>query len=89
MPRYQRRSTAWQCRVLKRALKLGRSCLRRAAPGLLALTFWLCVCQPCGATESIVLFNGNVYTADERNPRADAVVAVAGRIVYVGTNAEA
>jgi predicted amidohydrolase YtcJ len=41
------------------------------------------------AAESLVLFNGNVYTVDARAPRAEAVVAVDGRIRYVGKSAEA
>ncbi len=42
-----------------------------------------------GVCEPLVLFNGNVYTVDERNPRAQAIVAGDGRITYVGTGAEA
>jgi predicted amidohydrolase YtcJ len=41
------------------------------------------------AAEPLVLFNTTVYTADDRSPRAEAVVAVDGRITYVGTTAEA
>src|SRR6185369_15132394 len=41
------------------------------------------------APEPLVLINGTVYTVDDKNPRAEAVVAVDGRITYVGTTAEA
>jgi len=36
-----------------------------------------------------LLVNSNVYTADDSNPRAEAVLAVDGRIAFVGTRAEA
>ena len=37
----------------------------------------------------IAALNGNIYTADEKNPRAEAVLAVDGRITFVGSKAEA
>jgi predicted amidohydrolase YtcJ len=37
----------------------------------------------------LVLRNGNVYTANDRAPRAQAIAIKADRIVYVGTNAGA
>lgn len=36
----------------------------------------------------LALLNANVYTLDERQPRAEAVFARDGRIVHVGSNAE-
>ena len=38
---------------------------------------------------SLVLFNTSIYTANEKQPRAEAVVATDGRITFVGTTAEA
>lgn len=38
---------------------------------------------------SLVLFNGKVYTANDKQPTAEAVVAVDGRIAYVGSTEEA
>jgi hypothetical protein len=38
---------------------------------------------------SLVLFNTSLYTANEKQPHAEAVVAVDGRIAFVGTTAEA
>src|SRR5919202_102078 len=35
-----------------------------------------------------VLFNGNFYTVDDRNPRAQAAAISDGRFLAVGTNAE-
>jgi hypothetical protein len=59
---------------------------RAALAGLVTLTG---VVSVCAAAEPLVLYNTTVYTADDRNPRAEAVVAVDGRITYVGTSAEA
>src|SRR5438477_6297665 len=41
-----------------------------------------------GAAEEVdlVLFNANIYTANERQPRADAVAVKNQRIVFVGSN---
>ncbi len=49
----------------------------------------LMIGAPCLAAEPLLLINGTVYTADPRAPRAEAVLAVDGRIAYVGSNAEA
>jgi predicted amidohydrolase YtcJ len=38
---------------------------------------------------SLVLFNTSIYTANEKQPRAEAVVATDGRITFVGTTEEA
>ena len=68
---------------------------RRPAPsepcpwGLLALIFLSWAARVCSGAEPVVLVSGNVYTADDRNPRTQAVVAAHGRILYVGTNADA
>jgi predicted amidohydrolase YtcJ len=39
-------------------------------------------------TGATVFINGNVYTGNERAPHAEAIAVKAGRIVFVGTNAE-
>ncbi len=57
--------------------------LRMAAP-LLALA-----ASPCLASTALVLHNANVYTGSAQTPRAEAVLVVDGRIVYVGSSAEA
>ncbi|TLY77429.1 MAG: hypothetical protein E6K41_16770, partial [Gammaproteobacteria bacterium] len=68
---------------------------RRPAPsepcpwGLLALIFLSWAARVCSGAESLVLVGANVYTADDRNPRTQAVVAAHGRILYVGANADA
>ncbi|HEY6804058.1 MAG TPA: amidohydrolase [Pyrinomonadaceae bacterium] len=41
------------------------------------------------ASADIVFTNGNVYTANDRSPKAQAVAVKADRILYVGTNAGA
>ena len=45
--------------------------------------------QPQVAPADIVFKNGNVYTANDRSPKAQAIAVKADRIVYVGTNAGA
>jgi len=42
-----------------------------------------------GETANAVFINGNIYTGNERGPRAEAIAVKAGRIVFVGSNAEA
>src|SRR5258708_3661384 len=37
----------------------------------------------------LVFLNGNLYTANEKQPRADAVAVKGDRIVFVGSNADA
>ncbi|HKG46088.1 MAG TPA: amidohydrolase [Pyrinomonadaceae bacterium] len=58
------------------------------AASLLLLTFFAPVPQRAVSAD-IVFRNGNVYTANDKAPRAQAVVVKADRIIYVGTNAEA
>jgi predicted amidohydrolase YtcJ len=40
-------------------------------------------------TADVVFKNGNIYTANERQPHAEAVATKAGRIIFVGSNADA
>jgi predicted amidohydrolase YtcJ len=40
-------------------------------------------------TADLLLLNGNIYTANERQPQAEAIAVKAGRILFVGANAEA
>ncbi|MEP6698688.1 MAG: amidohydrolase [Verrucomicrobiota bacterium] len=47
----------------------------------------------CGAitaeTADTVFLNGNIYTGNERQPRAEAIAVRAGRIVFIGSNTDA
>jgi predicted amidohydrolase YtcJ len=45
--------------------------------------------QPIQSAADIVFKNGNVYTANDKAPRAQAVAVSKDRIVFVGTNAAA
>jgi predicted amidohydrolase YtcJ len=45
--------------------------------------------QPRVTPADIVFKNGNVYTANDRSPKAQAIAVKADRIVYVGSNAGA
>ncbi|HEY0347460.1 MAG TPA: amidohydrolase [Pyrinomonadaceae bacterium] len=44
---------------------------------------------PTPASADVVFINGNVYTANEKQPRAEAVAAKGDRIIFVGSNAAA
>src|SRR6185436_9686868 len=35
----------------------------------------------------VVFINGNVYTVNERQPRAEAIAVKSGRVIFVGSNA--
>ena len=48
-------------------------------------TAGLALAQPA----DLVLHNGNIHTVNEKQPRAEAVAARAGKIVFVGSTAEA
>jgi predicted amidohydrolase YtcJ len=50
----------------------------------LLLLIWVPVQQPVAA--DIVFRNGNVYTANDKAPRAQAIAVKGDRIVFVGTN---
>ena len=56
---------------------------------LSALLLSLAPFQPRTNSADIVLKNGNVYTANDRAPKAQAIAVKADRIVYVGTKAGA
>ncbi|HEU0253770.1 MAG TPA: hypothetical protein VFR12_12120, partial [Pyrinomonadaceae bacterium] len=40
-------------------------------------------------TADIVFKNGNVYTANDKEPRGEAIAVKADRIIFVGSNAAA
>jgi predicted amidohydrolase YtcJ len=50
----------------------------------LLLLIWVPVQQPAAA--DIVFRNGNVYTANDKSPRAQAIAVKGDRIVFVGSN---
>lgn len=37
----------------------------------------------------IVFMNGNIYTVNERQPRAEAIAVKSGKIIFVGSNKDA
>jgi predicted amidohydrolase YtcJ len=60
------------------------------------LVFSGCVEKQTSTTDSnknakadTVIFNGNIYTVDKENPKAEAVAVKDGKIVFVGTSAKA
>ena len=58
------------------------------AVALLFLTF-LPAPRPVQSKADIVFKNGNIYTANDKAPRAEAIAVKADRIVFVGSNADA
>ncbi len=61
---------------------------------LSALSSFIAVC--CAASGALnaepadtVFINGNIYTVNDRQPRAEAIAVKGGRIVFVGSNADA
>ncbi len=60
-----------------------------AAASLLLLTVFMPAPHRAQSAADIVFKNGNVYTANDKAPRAQAVAVKADRIVFVGSNAAA
>src|SRR5688572_24460032 len=60
--------------------------LSRSSP---ALAILLLASSALAAPAPLVLHSAVVHTADEARPRAEAVVAVDGRITFVGSSADA
>jgi predicted amidohydrolase YtcJ len=58
---------------------------------LILLTAALCIPASRGNAEvaDIVFKNGNVYTVNDRQPRAQAIAVKSGKIIFVGSNADA
>ena len=53
---------------------------------------WFCLTPsflPPAETPDVVFVNGNVYTVNEKQPRAEAIAVKGDRIVFVGSNANA
>ncbi len=63
-----------------------KSLIRLLGAGVSCLMFGM----PAGAQDAdLVLQNGTIWTVNDRNPRAEAIAARNGRIVYVGSDATA
>src|ERR1044072_2348064 len=59
------------------------------AATLLLLTFFMPAPQRAESPADIVFKNGNVHTANDKTPKAQAIAVKADKIVFVGTNAAA
>jgi predicted amidohydrolase YtcJ len=55
----------------------------------LLLSFAFVPSAPNPASADVVFINGNIYTANEKQPRAEAVAVKGDRIIFVGSNAAA
>ena len=53
------------------------------------VTAVLCAMNVSAAPPSVLFVNGNIYTANEKQPRAEAVAVTGDRISFVGKNAAA
>jgi predicted amidohydrolase YtcJ len=54
------------------------------------LALWGSILQIRGAEDvNLLLFNGNIYTVNEKQPHAEAIAVKKDRIVFVGSNEEA
>lgn len=56
---------------------------------LSVVLFGLASLQPQVESADLVLKNGNIYTANDKSPRAQAIAVKGDRIVFVGTNVAA
>jgi hypothetical protein len=63
--------------------------MKTFALAFLVIVLSLVVVHPKVETADTVFKNGNVYTVNERQPRAQAIAVKAGRIIFVGSNADA
>ena len=61
----------------------------RAFPLCPAFVLATALAVSTASAESLVLTHGRIYTADDRNPQAEAAVVRDGRIVFVGSAADA
>ena len=60
----------------------------RAVSSLIAV-YWAASGTLHAEPAETVFFNGNIHTANDRQPHAEAIAVKGGRIVFVGSNAEA
>jgi len=63
--------------------------MKTFALAFLIIVLSLVVVHPKVETADAVFKNGNIYTVDKRQPRAEAIAVKAGRIIFVGSNADA
>jgi predicted amidohydrolase YtcJ len=63
--------------------------MKTFALAFLIIVLSLVVFHPKVETADAVFKNGNIYTVNERQPRAQAIAVKAGRIIFVGSNADA
>ena len=54
-----------------------------------ALTFFCSSISQMHATEDLIFLNGNIYTVNEKQPRAEAIAVKGDRISFVGSNEDA
>ena len=64
---------------------------RMKIPGISFFVALYCALSAIASAETAqtVFINGNIYTVNERQPRAEAIAVKGGRIIFVGSNADA
>jgi predicted amidohydrolase YtcJ len=60
--------------------------MKALAAFVLLVLVWLPTVRSAAEPADIVFINGNIYTVNERAPRAEAIAVKAGKIVFVGSN---
>jgi predicted amidohydrolase YtcJ len=63
--------------------------MKTFALAFLIIVLSLFVFHPKVETADTVFKNGNIYTVNERQPHAEAIAIKAGRVIFVGSNADA
>ena len=53
------------------------------------VAFSFCAIDALAAPPSVVFVNGNIYTANDKQPRAEAIAVTSDRITFVGKNGDA
>jgi len=81
----------WQSGAAAKLAAARRGLAGAVIAGALAAWIYAVPAWPASrdASPPLVLFNANFYTVNDRQPKAEAIVAANGKITYVGTTAEA
>src|SRR5215475_8410663 len=56
---------------------------------ILALPLILCAADDNDRKADLIFINGNIYTVNDQQPRAEAIVVRRGKLIFVGSNTEA
>jgi predicted amidohydrolase YtcJ len=93
----RQRIKLFQCMALSEALPNAirrysrlKACATARSASLLALTLALSAAAGTKAAPADLIFkNGNIYTVNEKRPRAEAIATKGDKIIFAGSNADA